>query len=342
MPLEFKRRSIVSEFESPFENFRRVQVRGEVRFCPLSGHPARLLPVRLKDFARTDWTPIISRSRELGCPFCPEVIDLKTPRFPGSYGLENGRIRIGGATVFPNAFPYDDHCAVVVFTKDHFLSPGQFTPEMLADGFAAALRYFEAAARVVPEARQAALNWNYMPLAGAGIIHPHLQTALLPEMTAYYRTVCERQSRYGAAGGGSIFEDLIVRETKEKERYVAATGNWHWISAFAPRGIHEFWGILISGGESPETADPELGDLSAGICRILKFFQEKGIQAFNFSWYFLFKPSVKGLRHWTAVIPRVNFPGFGTSDVNYFDRLQGESITFVSPEDAARELRMYF
>ena len=342
MRFEFKRRGIVSEFESPFENFKSVRVTGEVRVCPLSGHPTRLLPVRLKDFARTDWTPIINRSRELGCPFCPEAIEAKTPRFPGSYGLEKGRIRVGGATVFPNAFPYDDHCAVVVFTGEHYLSPGQFTPEMLADGFAAALRYFHTAARVVPGARQATLNWNYMPLAGAGIIHPHLQTALLPEMTAYYRTVSERQARYAAEGGGSIFDDLVAREAKEGERHIAAMGNWHWLSAFAPRGIHEFWGVLSPGGNSAEAVDPELPNLSAGVCRILKFFESKGVQAFNFSWYFVFKPSAPGMRHWVTVVPRVNFPGFGTSDVSYFDRLQGESVTFVPPEDAARELQGYF
>jgi len=44
MPLEFKKRTIISEFESPFENFRTVKVTGEVRVCPLSGHPTRRLP----------------------------------------------------------------------------------------------------------------------------------------------------------------------------------------------------------------------------------------------------------------------------------------------------------
>jgi galactose-1-phosphate uridylyltransferase len=298
--------------------------------------------VRLKEFARMDWAPVIARSRDLGCPFCPGAVELKTPRFPAVYALETGRIRVGAAAVFPNAFPYDEHCAVVVITGEHYLSPGQFTPEMLADGFAASLLYFRTAARVVPHAKQAALNWNYMPLAGAGIIHPHLQTALLPEMTAYYRTVCGRQARHAAEGGGSIFDDLVIREAEGKERYVAALGKWHWLSAFAPRGIHEFWGVFGAGGVAPEISDPDLRDLSSGVCRVLKFFEAKGIQAFNLAWYFTFKPPAPGLRHWVAVVPRVNFPGFGTSDVSYFDRLQGESVTFVPPEDAARDLRDYF
>lgn len=342
MELEFKKRTILSEFESPFENFKTVRVTGEVRYCPLSGHPTRILPARLKEFGRIDWAPIIARSRELGCPFCAEAIELKTPRFPRRYGLEKGRIRLGAATVFPNAFPYDEHCAVVVFTQEHYLSPGQFTPGMLEGGFAVALRYFQKTAAVVPEARQALLNWNYMPLAGAGIVHPHLQTALLPEMTAYYRLICERQGRYAAEGGGSIFADLVAREAAAKERHIAATGKWRWLAAFAPRGVYEFWGILGSARQTPEAPDSDLRDLSTGICRILTFFEAKGVQAFNLSWYFVFNPPVPGMRHWVAIAPRVNFPGLGTSDVNYFDRLHGESITFVPPEDAARELRGYF
>src|SRR5512147_1684288 len=143
MELEFRKRAIVSEFESPFENFRTVRVAGEVRYCPLSGHPTRILPARLKEFGRIDWAPVVARSRELGCPFCPEALEQKTPRFPAIYGAETGRIRLGGATVFPNAFPYDEHCAVVVFTREHYLSPGQFTPAMLEEAFAVSLRYFE-------------------------------------------------------------------------------------------------------------------------------------------------------------------------------------------------------
>jgi UDPglucose--hexose-1-phosphate uridylyltransferase len=342
MELEFRKRTLVSEFESPFENFRPVQVTGEVRYCPLSGHPTRILPARLKEFGRIDWAPVIARSRELGCPFCPEALEQKTPRFPQSYGVETGRIRLGGATAFPNAFPYDAHCAVVVFTKEHYLAPGRFTPEMLEEAFAVSLRYFQKAAAAFPEGRQAILNWNYMPLAGAGIVHPHLQTGLLPEMTAFYRLVCERQGRYAAEGRGSLFAELVAREEREKERHLGATGKWSWLAAFAPRGIYEFWGILDSAHEIPEAPDADVKDLAGGICRILAFFEAKGVQAFNLSWYFVFQPPVAGMRHWVAIAPRVNFPGFGTSDVNYFDRFHGESITFVPPEDAARELRGYF
>jgi UDPglucose--hexose-1-phosphate uridylyltransferase len=342
MELEFKKRLITSEFESPFENFRTVKVKGEVRVCPLSGHRARVLPLRLKEFSPVDWSPAIKRSQELGCPFCPGSIESRTPRFPAQYGMEKGRIQIGETTVFPNAFPYDDHCAVVVFTKEHYLSPGQFTPGMLQEGFTACLLYFQNALKVVPEAKQALLNWNYMPLSGAGIIHPHLQTAMLPEITSYYRLILERQRQYLSGGGKSIFDSLTARESEKGERYIAPVGNWNWITAFAPRGIYEFWGILKGEDETHRVQDQDLADLARGIGGVLRFFETKKVQAFNLSWYFVSNPPLPGMRHWVSIIPRVNFPVFATSDVNYFDRLHGESITFAVPEDVTLEIRGSF
>jgi galactose-1-phosphate uridylyltransferase len=342
MQIEFQKRMISSEFQSPFANFQNVKITGEVRVCPLSGHITRVLPVRLKEFFRMDWSPMIKRSQELGCPFCPESIESRTPRFPSRYGVDKGRIQVGEATVFPNAFPYDDHCAVVVFTKEHYLSPGQFTVQMLKEGFQACMFYFQKAGEAAPKARQALLNWNYMPLAGAGIIHPHLQTALLPEMTAYYRSVIEKQRQFAAADGKSIFDSFIVREKEGKQRYIASKGEWHWMTAFAPRGIYEFWGLFNPEDESQKVQEKDLLDLAEGVVKVLKFFETKNVQAFNLSWYFVFRSPVVGMRHWIAIVPRVNFPILGTSDVNYFDRLHSESITFAVPEDVTSEIRSSF
>ena len=341
MELEFNKRFITSEFESPFENFKTVNVTGEVRICPLSGHVTRLLPIRLKQFAPVDWAPVIARSKELGCPFCPESLESRTPRFPKFYGLETGRIRIGSSTVFPNAFPYDEHCAVVVFTKEHYLAPGQFTPSMLKEALAACLLYVQRAVDVVPRTKQVIVNWNYMPLAGAGIVHPHLQAAVLPEFTAYYRLIVEKQKQYSPDGQKSIFDDFAAGEMAAGHRYVVSYGKWRWITAFAPRGVYEFWGVSTDPKVGLDLSDGDLEALARGICGVLKFMESKGLPAFNLSCYFVFKPPIAGLRNWIAITPRVNFPVLGTSDVNYFDRLHGESITFVSPEDLTLEIRAY-
>jgi UDPglucose--hexose-1-phosphate uridylyltransferase len=341
MALEFKKRMIAAEYESPFDNFKTVKMTGEIRSCPLSHHVTRLLPYRIKEFTRVDLKPVIEQSKGLGCPFCPESIAAKTPRFPKAF-IPEGRITLGETTIFPNAFPYDEYSAVAVISGEHFLTPSQFSPQLLKNGLAASLVYLRKAKEAFPDARYGLLNWNYMPLAGAGLVHPHVQVAALREPTVYQRLILQREKDYEASGGGSIFDDLVAEEMKTKERYLSRTGAWHWVTAFAPRGIYEFWAISPQAGSVLEMEESSLGDLALGINAILRFLESKGVQAFNLSWYSFYRPELKGLRNLVAVIPRVNFPPFGTSDVNYFDRLQGESIAFAAPETVAPQVREFF
>lgn len=342
MAIEFKKRIISAEYESPFDHFRPVKVSGEIRECPLSGHVTRLLPYRIKEFTRVDLNPLVERSREAGCPFCPEAIDAKTPRFLPSFASGSGRIAVGETTIFPNAFPYDECSAVAVISREHFLTPGGFQAQLFQDGFKACQIYLQKAREAFAGARYAILNWNYMPLAGAGLVHPHLQVAAFREPTVYQRSLIERQREYAAAGGGSIFDDLVAKEIADPARYIACRGGWHWLMAYAPRGIYEFWAVFSDARNILAMEEPDLEDLAQGICSALKFLDGKGVQALNMSWYSYLPSEERGLRNMISIIPRVNFPPFGTSDINYFDRLQRESISFVLPETVTPEIRGLF
>jgi len=342
MVLEFKKRTIRTEFESPFKNFDTVQAWGEVRTCPLSSHVTRLLPLRLKEIGPSDLSGIIARSQDMGCPFCPDAIEKKTSRFLPGFAPDGGRITFEETVIFPNAFPYDEYSAVAVVGRDHFLSPGQFAPRLLLQAFLACTIYFKRVRELLPTARYALLNWNYMPLAGAGIVHPHFQLVVLEEPTSYYGEIMETQKRYHSSQARSIFDDLATEERKLQERYLFQTGNWHWLTAFAPRGLYEFWGLLEDDLDVLELTEKSFEDLSSGISRLLKFFEKKGVQAFNLGLYSFYRPSLPGLRNMLSLVPRINLPPMETSDVNYFDRLHNESVTFVIPEDLSREARASF
>lgn len=341
MELEFKKRTIAGEYESPFDHFRKVKVTGEIRECPVSGHVTRLLPYRIKEFFKIDLEPVIIKSKE-GCPFCPEAIEAKTPRFLPDLAAGSGRIMVGEATVFPNAFPYDDYSAVAVISREHFLSLGQFRPQQFQDGFEACRVFLQMARKASGRARYAILNWNYMPIAGAGLVHPHLQAAAIEEPTLYQRALIERQKKYRLGGGDSILDDLVAKEMADRERYIARLGGWHWTMAFAPRGIYEFWAIFSGSGNLLDIKEEDLEDLASGLCSALRFLEGKGVQALNLSWYSFFSAESEGLRNIVSVLPRVHFPPFGTSDINYFDRLQRESVSFVLPETVTPEIRGFF
>jgi UDPglucose--hexose-1-phosphate uridylyltransferase len=342
MPLEFIRRSITSEFESPFENFNTVKVSGEIRVCPLSGHVTRVATFRAREFVKYDLDALIEKSKKLGCPFCPESIESKTTRFAKSFAIAGEKIRSKDTVIFPNAFPYEQYSAVAVFTKEHFLAPHQFTPAMFKQALKACQIYFQNVKRGSATVRLALINWNYMPLAGAGIVHPHLQLLATKEPLFYHRLIIESQRRYETEKGGSIFDDFVAKEQKDQQRYMYQVGFWHWIAAFAPRGLYEFWAIFNRDFDILEMGESDLSDLSLGINVILNFLEKKGVQAFNMCLYSFYKPAIKGLRSLLSIVPRVNLPPLETSDVNYFNRLHGESITFIVPEYAAREVRDYF
>jgi len=341
MELEFRSRHFTAEFESPFENFRKAEVAGEVRTCPLSGHITRILPIRMRQLVPADMEPLISQSKA-GCPFCPEAIETKTPRFTGSFLPGGGRIQFGETVIFPNAFPYDAYSAVAVITRQHFVSLGQFSPELLSQAFGASLLYFQRAKEVFPDAPQALLAWNYMPLAGAGLIHPHFQLAALAEPTYFYRRILERGRSCDSGGKKSILEELMDREIEAKGRYIARIGQWHWLTAFAPRAIYEFWGVFSEAANVLELEERDLTDLASGISPILRFLETKGVQALNMTLYSHYSTPGNGLRNWVSIIPRVSFPPMGTSDGNYFDKLHGESIAFTRPEEVTLEVRKFF
>ncbi len=340
MELKYRSRKFISQFASPFENFRMVQVIGEVRFCPLTDHVTRILPIRIKDFARPDLDKAITQSK-VACPFCPEAIATKTPRFPDGFAPEDGRICFGETTIFPNAFPYDEYSAVAVICREHFLSPGQFGAELLQQAFTACLMYLRRAKEVYSGRQQALLTWNYMPLAGAGIIHPHFHVAALAEPTAFCRIILARQEQYDPSGKRSLLEDLVAREREAQQRYINHTGRWHWLTAFAPRGIYEFWAISNEPGKILDLQEKDLADAASGFHGVLRFLESKGIQALNMSWYSLYDPWGKGWRNWISVVPRVSYPPLGTSDINYFDKLHGESITFMPPEEVTAEIKKF-
>ena len=125
----------------------------------LTGIRCRISPVRVE--RKIDTVPALPLSRE-GCPFCPDSIGVATPTFE-----DGSRLRYGESVTFPNLYPYAERHIVTVITPDH--ATGRFGVRCLADALSGAA---EALSR---SPGYASINWNYLPSAGASIVHPHLQ-----------------------------------------------------------------------------------------------------------------------------------------------------------------------
>jgi hypothetical protein len=92
--IKFEQSFRESTFLNPADDFTRRTLEVEIRKDPLVGHIARIVTFRFRPLERVD---------RIATKFPPEVV-------------AEGRIREGGAMVFPNVFPYERYNAVVVLT----------------------------------------------------------------------------------------------------------------------------------------------------------------------------------------------------------------------------------
>ena len=339
-PIEFYKKMDESWFLNPRKGFEREKISFEVRRDPLTGSVSRILPYRQK-FQKTQISQeILENSRKL-CPFCPDQIFLSTPQFIPEISSE-GRIQKGEAVLFPNAFPYARYNWVIVLSKTHFLSLDQFSVEILKNGFLVAQDGIERLTKTEPQYKYCSINWNYLPQAGGGVIHPHIQVIIEDIPTFSHQRVLEGLRRYHMERGSLFWEDLISEEEKRGERYIGKRGNCHFLMAFSPIGM--FGEVLIIFSHRFTLGDVTPNDwesFSEGLIRIFRFFTAKSIGSFNLA---IFSGVDEEVHSWVyaRLCPRMALPPWNTSDVNYLEKLHGEAYCIASPETICEELRIYF
>lgn len=324
-----------SRFLDPMNGFQAIERLSEVRYDPLTGHTTRILDFPFKSIERVDLTPLIEKSKGI-CPFCPELIDHVTPKFPGGR-FRKERYACGEALCFPNAFPSDENAAVTVMTHAHYLPLTDFTPNVLRDAIRCCLDYLADLSHTQPEAIYQSINWNYMPLAGGSIIHPHLQVTASTTRTNYYAHITDLLTTYYEGHRSSFWEDLVRLEEKSQERFIAYTGRMAWLAAFAPLGVFDIIGIMDRVYRPDEIGDGVVNDLVNGIRNVLKYIDVLNMYSLNMSFYFQldharFTPHVR-------ICPRVSIPPFGTSQINYMRMLHNEPMTTLKPEDVCAGIK---
>jgi len=338
-PFKFFRKEGEASFLDPKEGFSRKCVSFEIRTDDLTGHISHIVPFRRKLPEVRVPAEMIDASKKI-CPFCIDQITSSTPKFSPEIAPE-GRIRRGSAWLFPNAFPYARYNWVIVLCEEHFLYPDQFSVEMLRDGFLVAQEGFKRIEQIHPEFQYAYINWNYLPMSGAGMFHPHIQTVIEDSPTASHKKVLDGVRRFENAEGPSFWGNYLLEEFKRGERYIGRYGDVHFLSAFSPRGIFGEVIILFSNRSSiHEVTEQDWSDFSQGLTDIFKYLKNN-VTSFNLS---LFSQNVKGAGSWVhgRLCPRTIIPPWNISDVNYFEKLQGEVICVVSPEELCKDLKIFF
>jgi galactose-1-phosphate uridylyltransferase len=230
---------------------------------------------------------------------------------------------------------------VIVLGEEHFLYPDQFSVEMLRDGFSVAQEGIQRIVKSQPDFQYSSINWNYLPSSGAGLFHPHIQILVEDVPTASHKEVLDGILRYRNEGIPSFWESFLSEEIKRGERYIGRQGDVHFLTAFSPRGIFGEVLILFSNRSTiDEVRTEDWADFSQGLTKVFQYLKNH-ILSFNLS---LFSGNRDGSRSWVygRLCPRMIIPPWLTSDINYFEKLHGEVMCVISPEELCRDIKPFF
>uniref|UniRef100_A0A7J2TJJ3 Galactose-1-phosphate uridylyltransferase n=1 Tax=Archaeoglobus fulgidus TaxID=2234 RepID=A0A7J2TJJ3_ARCFL len=302
----------------------------EIRYDPLTLQTSRVVKKSLSIFKSENFDEEIESTKNF-CPFCEERLDTMVARDPEIMGGEIWKR--GESRAFSNLIPYAKYSIVIRISEKHFLKLSEFKESQFFDAFKLVQEYIK---RLPNKKFFITIGMNYLKSAGSSIMHPHIQFIATENSPDYFARLEWSSLEFMEANGKDFWLALVEKE-REGERYVGRTEKTEWISAFAPKGFMHFIGIPEE-REFAEMSDEQLMGFAKGIIKILRYYESKGFNAFNFS-FFCADRLDKHFRTNFHIVARTPFGKYYWCDVFFPKMFQDESIVFFSPEDYARELR---
>lgn len=276
------------------------------------------------------------------CPFCPDFHEKYTFPFPAEM-VPEGKIRRNRALVVPNIIAYSTYSAVGVYDSTrHFVPMEELDANLLHDALGAMLQFVRDIRSYDSRASYSSINANYLPPSGSSLIHPHLQSSNDHVPLASQAVLIERARRHRREGRGLLLEDYVEAE-REGPRYIGRLGNAHFLAPFAPSGFREVWAVLGGGADLTDLGDEDATALAEGLAMVLAAYVDWNLGSFNFA---LTgggpEAAALGLNPLFRIVARSNPDPYYRSDVTYFERLYGELMVDITPEETAAELRQRF
>lgn len=315
----------------------KVERKTEIRFDPLTQETSRVVFDPGMEFVAPDYTKAAEQTSGKNCPFCPENINKMTPLFPKEIA-EEGRVTHGDATVFPNLFPYSKHNGVVVLSKDHYLRLNELDVPLITNALIASQKYIESALKTEDKPLFTTINWNYLPLSGGSIIHPHMHIVLSEEPLYYQGLSIEKANQFKEKHKQCYYSTLYKTEKELDERWIGEYGQVAWMHAYAPKSHNDFLGIFTKATTIQDITEQDWTDFAKGLQAIFPTLSEQGFGSFNMALTF----SNEGTPAHVRLIPRLTLGGLGTSDMNFFHTLHGEPLSYKAPEDIAKLTKRHF
>jgi len=284
-----------------------------------TGLTCRISPDRLnRHIDQSSYVPVPSGP----CPFCRENVFSVTPTF------RNGtRIIRGESVTFPNLFPFGEDHVVTVITREHFVQT--FTREHVVD---ALFSQIEALQNIDG---YPSINWNFLPSAGASLVHPHMQGLSDSRPSRIVDLYLCASQQYLRKHDMNYWE-AVRKEEKVSERYLFGD-EILWSAHAVPLGEREVRGIL------PISSLDEMSDhvdlVAQGILEIISLYRKLCTYAFNMSIFFDKRGENRGFNAFCSIISRINPNPLSTSDSAFMERLHLEPVILTLPEDLGNYYR---
>jgi UDPglucose--hexose-1-phosphate uridylyltransferase len=282
----------------------------------LTGLRCRISPDRLK--RQIDQSLYLPSNAE-GCPFCGDAVMTVTPTFP-----DGNRILRGESITFPNLFPFGEGHVVTVITREHAVVT--FSRQQIEDALIAQI---EALRRIEG---YASINWNFLPSAGASLVHPHMQGLSDSHPSRIVDTYFTASRQFREKQGRNYW-DAVKDQERSSDRYLFGD-EILWSAHAVPVGEREVRGIL------PISTLGELENytnlLARGILEIISLYRDLGTYAFNMSIFFDKCGNDHGFRAFCSMISRINPNPSSTSDSAFMERLHLEPVIMTLPEDLGK------
>ena len=338
--IEFEERDLHASVPDLAAGGAWTQVRLRWRRDPLTGASARILTgVKLQTPTRPDLTELTALPAF--CPFDAEHLETATVPFPAELTAE-GRIRLGRAVVVPNIMAYATHSAVGIYDPGrHFLDLDGLTPSLVGDALTVMVRHARLVRRLDPTAVWSSINANYLPPSGSSLVHPHLQSSHDACGLTVQRLMAEK-SRAWHERNGSYWAALVDQEAGGP-RWAGHIGRVAWLTPFAPTGFHEVWGVVSGAADVTDLTEEDSQALGQGLSQVLSAYRAWNLSSFNFA-VIGGGPQAREHGHQVVlkVVSRSNPEPFYRSDATYFERLYGEALIDLSPEEVAEAVRARF
>ena len=346
--VSFKALQQVSEFYNPMKNFELDRQKMEVRFDPLTGHQS-ILSEGLKGkvailFPETDYAYLDSRMEETKepCFMCDGKWRRCSPRYP-EYLLTEGRLVRGEAALFPNLFPVAPYHAVVMVGEKHGRLLNDFPSSLLFDAFRVSVEFIKRCFQSDPEARYFTINLNFMPPAGASVVHPHVQIVGSPVATTHHALLLERSKSYHQDNASCYWLDLVESEQEGGERWLGQIGPSRWFTAFSPIGVNEVNALWPGASNFMEWDDEDIGAMAEGVRRALLTYHELKFSTFNLSCFSgPLGVSSPDFRCFLRLINRQNMTRHYRTDDYFLQKLLKNELIIYPPEQLASLVREQF